>query len=104
MDVTKAVQTQRTIRAFKPQAVPEVTIREVIELAKLAPSNGNTQPWHIVVVSGDAKEQLKAAIRKEIEEGIKPYPVFAPGGSGLKGVYKDRQRACGFKILCIDGC
>jgi nitroreductase len=97
MDVTKAVQTQRTIRAFKPQAVPEVTIREVIELAKLAPSNGNTQPWHIVVVSGDAKEQLKAAIRKEIEEGIKPYPVFPPGGSGLKGVYKDRQRACGFK-------
>ena len=97
MDVTKAVQTQRTIRAFKPEAVPEVTIREVIELAKLAPSNGNTQPWHIVVVSGDAKEQLKAAIRKEIEEGIKPYPVFPPGGSGLKGVYKDRQRACGFK-------
>ena len=57
MDVTKALQTHRTIRPFKTEAVPEVTIREVIELAKLPPSNGNTQPWHIVVVSGDAKEQ-----------------------------------------------
>ena len=96
MDVTTAMQTQRTIRAFKPEPVPEATIREVIELAKLAPSNGNTQPWHIVVVSGDAKDQVKAAIQEEIDRGVKPYPAFPAGGRGLQGVYKDRQRACGF--------
>ena len=52
MDVTTATQMQRTIRAFNPDPVPEATIREVIELAKQAPSNGNTQPWNIAVVSG----------------------------------------------------
>lgn len=97
MDVTEAMKVRRTIRAFKPEPVPEETIREVIELAKLAPSNGNTQPWNIAVVSGEARVQLDAAIFGEIRSGIKPYPVFPAGGRGLHGQYKDRQRACGFK-------
>ena len=97
MDVTEAMRLQRTIRAFKPDPVPDDVIREVIELATLAPSNGNTQPWNIAVASGATKDQVKAAIRAEIESGVKPYPVFPPGGRGLHGVYKERQRACGFK-------
>ena len=44
MSVTDAIKAQRTVRAFKPEQVPESVIREVIELAKLSPSNGNTQP------------------------------------------------------------
>ena len=97
MDVSLAMRTQRTIRAFKPDQVPGKIIREVIDLAKLAPSNGNTQPWNIAVVCGEVKEQVKAAILEEIESGVKPYPVFPPGGRGLRGAYKERQRACGYK-------
>ena len=97
MDVTTAMQTQRTIRAFNSEPVPETTIREVVELAKQAPSNGNTQPWNIAVVSGRAKDQVKAAILEEISRGVKPYPVFPAGGRGLQGAYKERQRACGYK-------
>ena len=97
MDVTEAVKTQRTIRAFRPEPVPEETIREVIELAKLGPSNGNTQPWNIAVVSGEAKDQIRQAILDEIKAGIKPYSAFPAGGRGLHGAYKDRQRACGYK-------
>ena len=97
MDVSLAMRTQRTIRAFKPDQVPEKIIRGVIDLAKLAPSNSNSQPWNIAVVSGEAKDQIKAAILEEIDSGVKPYPVFPPGGRGLYGAYKERQRACGYK-------
>ena len=97
MDVSEAVLARRTIRAFKPEPVPEAVIREVLEIARFAPSNSNTQPWRIDIVSGEARDALEAAIFAEMKAGKKPYPAFPPGGSGLKGRYKERQRECAFK-------
>lgn len=99
MNVSEAVRTRRTIRAFKPEPVPEEVIREVLELARHAPSNSNTQPWRIDIVSGEARDQLQAAIFAEMEAGTKPNPAFPPGGSGLKGRYKERQRECAFQYF-----
>jgi len=97
MDVSEAVLARRTIRAFKKEPVPEAVIREVLEIARFAPSNSNTQPWRIDIVSGEARDTLEAAIFAEMKAGKKPYPAFPPGGSGLKGRYKERQRECAFK-------
>ncbi len=96
MDVTQAVRTRRTTRGFLPDPVPEATIREVLEIARYAPSNSNTQPWHLAIVSGAARQQLQDAIFVEINAGVKPYPTFPSGGVGLKGVYKERQYACAY--------
>ena len=97
MDVTDALKARRTIRGFKAEPVPEAVIREVIELAKLAPSNSNTQPWNIAVVSGEMRDRVEREIWAEIESGTKPYPAFPPGGSGLKGRYKERQYECAYR-------
>ncbi len=97
MDVTEAVMTRRTVRGFKSDPVPEELIREVVEIARHAPSNSNTQPWHISIVSGDARDRLEAAIFSEMKEGKKPYPQWPPGGSGLHGVYKQRQIDCAYE-------
>ncbi|MEM7290927.1 MAG: nitroreductase [Pseudomonadota bacterium] len=97
MNVSEAVKTRRTIRGFKPEPVPEATIREIIDIARHAPSNSNTQPWHIAVVSGDARRKLEAAIFAEMQAGMKPYPEWPAGGTGLKGVYKQRQIDCAFE-------
>ncbi len=99
MNVSEAIQARRTIRAFKTEPVPEALIREVLELAREAPSNSNTQPWRIDIVSGEARQRLQAAIFAEINAGVKPYPAFPPGGSGLKGRYKERQRECAFQYF-----
>ncbi len=96
MHVTEAIKGRYSVRGFKPEPVPEDTIREVIEIARLAPSNSNTQPWHLAVVSGKARRKLQDAIFEEINSGTKPYPAFPPGGAGLKGVYKERQYACAY--------
>lgn len=99
MQVTEAVLQRRTIRAFKPQPIPEELILEVLELARHAPSNSNTQPWRIDIVSGDARQRLEEEIFAEINAGVRPYPAFPPGGSGLTGRYKERQRECAFKYF-----
>ena len=99
MNLTEAVKTRRTIRAYKPEAVPEPIIREVLEIAREAPSNSNTQPWRIDIVSGAARDELQQCIAAEMRAGAKPNPTFPPGGSGLKGRYKERQRECAFQYF-----
>ena len=99
MNLTDAVKTRRTIRAYKPEPVPEPIIREVLEIAREAPSNSNTQPWRIDIVSGAARDELQQRIATEMRAGAKPSPTFPPGGSGLKGRYKERQRECAFQYF-----
>ena len=41
MNVTEAVARRISIRAFKPDAPPAATVREILELAARAPSGGN---------------------------------------------------------------
>ncbi len=103
MDVSEAVRRRRTTRGFLAEPVPEAVIREVLEIARHAPSNSNTQPWHLAIVSGTARERLQEAIFAEINAGKVPYPTWPSGGVGLKGEYKDRQRACGFGYYATMG-
>ncbi|MEM7079655.1 MAG: nitroreductase [Pseudomonadota bacterium] len=99
MNVSEAITTRRTIRAFKPEPVPENVIREVLEIAREAPSNSNTQPWRIDIASGATRDALQAGFLREIKAGVKPHPAFPPGGSGLKDRYKERQRECAFQYF-----
>lgn len=63
------VRNRHAARAFRPDEVPADTIETVFELANHAPSNSNTQPWHIEVVSGPARERLADAIATAGEAG-----------------------------------
>ena len=50
MPVGEAIFTQRAVRRLKPDPIPESDLRDVLEAATRAPSGGNSQPWHFVVV------------------------------------------------------
>ncbi len=94
MRVADAVKVRRSIRGFKPDPVPDALLREILEAARHAPSNCNTQPWHLTVVSGEARQRLEEAMIGEILGGKAPSPAFKPGDAELTGVYKERQYAC----------
>ena len=91
------MKARYSVRGFTDECVPDKTIHEIIDTARLAPSNSNTQPWHIAIVSGDARLKLEQAIADHARAGGKPNPAFPPGGSGLKGIYKDRQYDCAYR-------
>ncbi|MFE0821457.1 nitroreductase [Streptomyces sp. NPDC058847] len=59
----KLIRGRRATRAFRPDAVPEDTMRAIFTLAGAAPSNSNAQPWRVEVVSGAAREHLADALR-----------------------------------------
>ncbi len=58
MKVSEAVLSRRSMRVFKPEAVPRATIEWIIETATRAASNGNLQPWKLYVTSGAARKRL----------------------------------------------
>ena len=53
-----AIYTQRAIRQFKPEPVPDGLIRKLIESATKAPSGSNRQPWRFVIIR-DAEVKLR---------------------------------------------
>jgi len=46
----EAIFTQRAIRRFRPDPIPEEDLRAVLQAAIRAPSGGNAQPWHFLVL------------------------------------------------------
>lgn len=50
LDFFAVVDTQRALRRFRPDPVPDAAIRRVIEAATRAPSARGAEPWFFVVV------------------------------------------------------
>lgn len=58
MDALKIILTRRSVRRFLDKPVPEELLRTLLEAAMQAPSAGNAQPWHFVVIT--ARDLLDA--------------------------------------------
>ena len=50
MDATDALLTRRSIRKYTKEAVSDEVIKMLLEAAMAAPSAGNQQPWHFIVI------------------------------------------------------
>jgi nitroreductase len=60
MDVLEAIRTYRPCRQFQPRPISPEKIKLVLSAARLAPSQGNFQPWRFVVVQDDERKRLLA--------------------------------------------
>lgn len=59
MELLEAMESRRSIRKFKPDAIPDKYIEELIEAGILAPSGTNIQPTRYVVIkSEEARAEL----------------------------------------------
>lgn len=59
MDTVDAIRGRRAINFFDPQrTVPDELLFEVLNVANLAPSSFNLQPWHVVVVRDTEKKKI----------------------------------------------
>ena len=83
------VRERRSIRAFTSEEISRETIEDVFGAALRAPSNCNTQPWFVHVVTGEKLEQLREMLPQAFMAGDVA-PDF-PYDGGYEGVYKDRQ-------------
>lgn len=66
MNIADAMTTRISTRAFLDKPVTERQVRDIIDIARWAPSGGNLQPWEIHVVIGDARSRLIETVKQAI--------------------------------------
>ena len=100
MKIDEAIRQRKSIRAFKPDPVPQEILREIMELALRAPSWGNTQPWEFAIVSGSKLDEIRRAFIEQAGEPSNP-DIAAP--REFPEPFDTRRRALGRKIFEIKG-
>ncbi len=90
MDAHEAILTRRSIRSYADGGVDEAAIERLLRAAMAAPSAGNQQPWHFVVLT---ERRLLDAIPQfhEYSQMLKQAPaaivVCSDGGREGMNVY-----------------
>ena len=85
MDVTEAVDSRKSIRAFLDKAVDDSLIKELLAKSSRAASGGNLQPWKIYVIN----DKTMNSFHKFQSEWTEPEtPAYAIYPENLKEPYK----------------
>jgi nitroreductase len=77
MTVTEALKRRISIREFRSQPVPAPLVREILDVARWAPSGGNLQPWKVIAVAGAERDAVIDLARR-----IHPAAAAADAGGG----------------------
>ncbi|MBL7211643.1 MAG: nitroreductase [Desulfobacteraceae bacterium] len=90
MDLIRAMEERRSVRAFLDRPVEREKLERLLQLATRAPSAINLQPWEITVVFGEEKKRLSRVLVKRMRERN---ISCAPGARNrLPEVFLERQR------------
>lgn len=97
MDVYSAMRERRSVRAYRPDPVPEEALRRMLEAARLAPSAKNLQPWKLVVVR-DPERRRRLAEAAYGQDFVAEAPVV------IAAVALDPERVmrCGVPSYAVD--
>jgi nitroreductase len=68
MDLEKAIDGRRSIRAFKPDPISREIIENILNLVIKAPSAINLQPWEFIVAMDEEKDRLSRKLIKSYKE------------------------------------
>jgi len=78
VDLIETLRTTGAAREFRPDQVPDDVLARVLDTARFAPSGGNRQAWHLVVVQDRDKRQRLRDIYLDTW-----YEYLAQGAAGL---------------------
>ena len=101
VDVLDAVKSRKSIRGYKPTAVPKEVLEDIITRANRSPSSMNTQPWEITVVTGDVLEKIKEENLSKLASGIEPEPDIP--ATRYEGKWRQRQVELGVQLFQLMG-
>lgn len=62
MDFFELIKTRRSVRAYKPDAVEDAQLTQILDAARLAPTAANRQPFRVMVVETKGKEEALGRI------------------------------------------
>jgi nitroreductase len=76
--VESVLRARRSVRAFRPDPVSRQRVLDILGLASTAPSNSNTQPWRVHVLTGNVKTALSEELLAAHESDALPPPAHFP--------------------------
>ena len=104
--VDEVILERRSVRGFLQTPVRKETVLEIIDVAARAPSGTNTQPWQVIVVTGEKKAALS---RELLETTLDPLrdaehsQEYAYYPDKWIPPYIDRRRKVGYDLYGLLG-
>ena len=97
------LQERYSVRAFRPDPVPRETIAHMLTVAQRTASWCNSQPWQVLIASGEAKERCTYfALRACVSGGWRrtSMPLCAPSVAYESvGVWRSTSSSTGTWLL-----
>jgi nitroreductase len=84
--ITDLIRSRHSTRSFSSQPVPRSALEQAFELAQVAPSSLNVQPWRVTVVSGTRLEKIKAGLHQAFQDQV---PMTLPPNVELFTRHRD---------------
>lgn len=80
MNLKELVEARQSDRKYDPdRPVPREVIERILEIARLAPSGTNSQPWHFIVVDKpELRDQVASAVTSTVLGGMNKFAYTAP--------------------------
>src|SRR5882724_12784386 len=97
MDFEQIVRERYSCRRYSPEPVTKEIIRRILETAQHTPSWCNCQPWHVLVVGGEAIERFRNELYAHAARGSVIKPDF-PFPLRYQGIYRERRKVCGVQL------
>lgn len=103
-DIHNFLRSRRSIRRFKPNAVPVPVVQRILETATFAPSAHNDQPWRFAVITTiEVKLQLAEAMAADFHRDLERDSLSETDiAARLKRSRRRINEAPVIVILCMD--
>jgi nitroreductase len=93
--IDSVIRSRRAVRVFRPDAISKEDVVEILDVARTAPSNSNTQPWRVYVLGGPSKQRLSDALTRA--HGCESHPPLHHMPEPLPDSLRSRQEEFGLR-------
>jgi len=100
MNISDAVESRSSIRAFLKRPIPNSLIKELLKKASRSPSGGNLQPWKIYVINDDSMKKFLNFQNNWTKPETPAYDIYP---SKLKEPYRTSRFELGEKMYELLG-
>lgn len=94
MNFIEVVKSRYSARAYKPQPVEEEKLKQVLEAARLAPTAANRQPFRLIVIHTEGREEELELIYSAPWFVQTPIVICACGIPSQSWVRRDGKSFC----------
>jgi nitroreductase/NAD-dependent dihydropyrimidine dehydrogenase PreA subunit len=87
------LRSRRSIRRYKPESVPKETLTRLLDIARLAPTGGNTQGLsYLVVTDRDLMKKITEAVIEWFEEQLRNGVAWVKPYARIPEIYRRTGR------------